>query len=319
MQANRYKKRISGPVVFVSIIVGIIIFINVWSSVINGLMGGDVSYPREGNLVEMIYVEGTIAEGETSYNHAWTINLINELMYDDSNHGIFLYVNSPGGGIYESDELYLKLKEYKAYTGRPVYSYMAQTAASGGLYVCMAADKIYANRMTMTGSIGVIMSLTDTTGLQELIGIKEVNVTSGVNKAMGNPLTDEQREILQIMVDESYDIFLDVIAESRTKLTKEKIKKIADGRVYSAKQAKEFGLIDEIATVDEAMNAFITENGLQSCHWYAEEPPKVGLLDLLLGVSSNLEPATALGQFSEINSYIEKNKTPRLMYYYNGK
>ncbi|ADZ82503.1 signal peptide peptidase SppA [Cellulosilyticum lentocellum] len=315
MEKNRYKKRISGPVVGISIIIGIIVFVNIWGAVISGLTGTESKMPRVGNVIDTIYVQGTIAEGEMNYNHAWTINRINELMYDKQNKGIFLYVNSPGGGIYESDELYLKLKEYKEVTERPVYAYMAQTAASGGLYVCMAADKIYANRMTMTGSIGVIMSMTDTTGLQELLGIKTENIVSGENKAMGNPLTDEQRQILQTMIDESYNIFVDVVAENRS-LTEAKVKELADGRVYSALQAKDLGLIDEVGSVEDAMHAMMSENQLESCGWYSEDAPTVGLLDMLLGAKT--ESKDLLSQFSEIQKYIEVNKTPRLMYYYGN-
>lgn len=315
MEKNRYKKRMSGPVVAVSIIIGVIVFVNIWGSVISSLVSVENKPMREGNVIDTLYVQGTIAEGDGDYNHSWTINRINELMDDNQNKGIFLYVNSPGGGIYESDELYLKLKEYKEVTKRPVYAYMAQTAASGGLYVCMAADKIYANRMTMTGSIGVIMSMTDTTGLQELLGIKTENIVSGKNKAMGNPLTDEQREILQIMIDESYDIFVDVVAEGRS-LPREKVKELADGRIYSALQAKELKLIDEVGTLEEAMEAMVSEENLQDCNWYSEQPPTVGLLDMLLG--AKVEGSELLSQFSEVQKYIEANKAPRLMYYYGN-
>ena len=279
MEKNRYKKRISGPVVAISIIIGIVVFVNIWGTVINGLVGTENTMARTGDLIDVIYVEGVIAEGEVAYNHAWTLNQIDRFTYDKTNKGIFLYVNSPGGGVYESDELYLKLMEYKELTGRPVYAYMAQTAASGGLYVSMAADKIYANRMTMTGSIGVIMSMTDTTGLQELIGVKTENIVSGQNKAMGNPLTDEQRDIFQSLIDESYNIFVEVVAEGRD-LSIEKVKELADGRIYSPVQAKDLGLIDEISTLEEAMAAMQVDNGLEDCQWYSEQPPTVGLLDM---------------------------------------
>ncbi len=315
MNEKKYKKRISGPVVVISIIIGIIIFMNVWGTVIDGLVGRESVLPREGNLIDVIYVEGVIAEGEATYNHGWTLNQIDHLMNDDHNKGIFLYVNSPGGGIYESDELYLKLLQYKELTGRPVYAYMAQTAASGGLYVSMAADKIYANRMTMTGSIGVIMSMTDTSGLEELIGIKTENIVSGKNKAMGNPLTQEQRDILQSLIDESYNIFVDVVAESRN-LTVEQVKELADGRVYSPEQAEKLGLIDGIATLEEAMSIMQVDNGLESCGWYSEQSPTVGLLDILLG--AKVEGKELLSQFNDIQKYIEANKIPKLMYYYGN-
>lgn len=305
------KKRMSSKVVVVSILVGAIFFCFIWGSILSAFSGTSQEM-RPVSAIDIVYVIGTIQEGDASYNHNWTLDYIDELMNEDSNRGILLYVNSPGGGIYESDELYLKLKQYKEKTNRPVYAYMAQTAASGGLYVCMAADKIYANRMTMTGSIGVIMSLTDTTGLQELIGIKEEHITSGKNKAMGNPLTDEQREILQSLIDESYNIFVDVVAENRN-LTTEEVKELADGRVYSPEQAKSLGLIDEIGTVEEALNAMKTENNLQGCSTYSKTQPTT-FLDELLGAKT--EDLTKWGQISQVKEYIENNNSPKLMYIY---
>lgn len=310
-------------IVIVSVICGCIMFLGFWyilfSQFFGNLFGAisGSSYDQAyvlGDTIDVIHVEGTISEGSTTYNHIWTLNSIDKLMNSEQNKAIFLYVNSPGGGVYESDELYLKLKEYKEVTGRPVYAYMAETAASGGLYVSMAADKIFANRMTMTGSIGVIMSLIDTTGLQELIGIQEENIASGENKAMGNPLTDEQRAILQSLVDESYEIFVDIIEENRG-LSREKVYELADGRVYSPKQAKELGLIDEIAGYKTALNELISQYGLEDCSINHQTPPVSMIQEILSSVSTNLEGNSAVSQFSQINSYIENNQKPKLMYY----
>lgn len=319
------KKSMSPGVVIVCVICGCIMFLGFWFIVIGQLFshlfgGFSTNSNREynskelyGNTIDVIRVEGTIQEGQGSYRHQWTLATINALMEDDKNKGILLYVDSPGGGIYESDELYLKLKEYKEKTERPVYAYMAQQAASGGLYICMAADKIYANRMTMTGSIGVIMSLTDTTGLQKLIGVKQDNIVSGKNKAMGNPLTDSQRDILQQMVDESYQTFVDIIVENRG-LTEEKVREIGDGRIYSSKQAQELGIIDEIATYEEAVR-FIQAN-LEDCEIYEQMPPPATIWDqILYGVQSTIGTIKGASELDKINNYIEESKLPQLMYY----
>ena len=324
------QKQPKGPmrpaVVVTCVICGCIMFLGFWyilfSQFFGNLFGAVAAttngnytniYPV-GNTVDVLYVEGVIQEGSATYQHNWTLNKINELMDNKYNKGIFLYVNSPGGGVYESDELYLKLKEYKETTGRPVYAYMAQTAASGGVYVSMAADKIYASRMTMTGSIGVITSLLDTTGLQELIGVKEDNITSGANKSMGNPLTDEQREIFQSIVNEYYDIFVGVVADSR-KLDLEKVYELADGRVYSPVQAKELGLIDEIGTYEEAVENMRTTYDLQDVNFYHQEPPVSLLNELLSSVSTELEGSKAVKNFDQVTKYIEKHKSPTFMYY----
>ena len=104
---------------------------------------------------------------------------IDRLMMDDHNRGILLYVDSPGGTVYESEELYDRLQEYRDLTGRPIWCYMAHYAASGGYMAAVASDKIYANMNTVTGSIGVIMSGYDMTGLYEKLGIRYYSITSG--------------------------------------------------------------------------------------------------------------------------------------------
>ncbi|RXE60750.1 signal peptide peptidase SppA [Acetivibrio mesophilus] len=220
--------------------------------------------------IGVVSVEGTIMESQSTtsfmasgYNHKNTLELIEDMKNSASNKGILLYVNSPGGGVYESDELYLKLKEYKEETGRPVWTYMSNQACSGGYYISMASDKVYSNRNTWTGSIGVIISLTNYKELFENIGIKGIYITSGKNKAMGAAdldLTEEQHGILQSLVDESYDQFVEIVAEGR-KMTTAEVKKIADGRILSAKQALELNLIDEIATYEEVKEAFSSELG----------------------------------------------------------
>jgi len=127
----------------------------------------------------------------------------------------------------------------------------------------MASDKVFSNRNAWTGSIGVIISLTNLKGLYDNLGIKGIYITSGRNKAMGAAdleLTDEQRDILQSLVDEAYEQFVEIVAEGR-KMTVEEVKRIADGRILSAKQALELNLIDEIATYDEVKEAFSAELG----------------------------------------------------------
>ena len=127
------------------------------------------------------------------------LNKIDYLISDSYNKGIILYIDSGGGGTYESDEMYLALKRYKEETGRPIYAYYGPTAASGAVYISMAADEIYANRMSMLGSIGVRMTYYNTKELMDKLGVKEISITSGRNKTMMSSmeeLTDEQRAIL---------------------------------------------------------------------------------------------------------------------------
>ena len=143
--------------------------------------------------------------------------------------------------------------EYKEKTGRPIWAYMESQCCSGGVYLAASADEQYANRIATTGSIGAIMSTYDMSGLYEKLGIKEVNIVSAENKDMGSagkPMTDEQLAIYQSFVDEYYNRFVEIVAAGRNMSVKE-VKKIADGRIYTATQAVENGLIDGIKTSEE--------------------------------------------------------------------
>ena len=222
------------------------------------------------DFVGVINIEGEIGASssnsltsDSTYNHDFYLKYIEKMEKSDKNKGILLYVDSLGGAVYESDEMYLKLMEYKEKTKRPIWAYFASQACSGGYYISMAADKIYANRNCWTGSIGVIVSLTNCKKLYDKLGIKEIDITSGKNKAMGSQgleLTKEQRGILQSLVDEAYDQFVGIVADGR-KMDKSAVKKIADGRIYSAKQAKEINLVDEVGSLKDEKKAFAKEVG----------------------------------------------------------
>lgn len=215
------------------------------------------------NIVGEIGASDTVSSKD-EYNHDMYMEYIEEMEKSKKNKGILLFVNSPGGTVYQSDELYLRLMQYKEKTNRPIWAYFADQACSGGYYIAMAADKIYANRNAWTGSIGVIVSLVNCKGLYDKLGIKEIDITSGKNKAMGSAgleLTKEQRDILQSLVDESYDQFVEIVAKGRNKNDSD-VRALADGRIYTAKQAQENGLIDEISDLEEAKAAFVSQEGL---------------------------------------------------------
>lgn len=262
-QGSKKKKSITGIVIF-GIVVAVIVLIALLIS--GGSDSGESSgnsYPAD-DFIAKINVEGTIAantqstglfSGDEGYDHDWTIKTIDELIDEESNKGLLLYINTPGGSVYETDELYLKIKEYQKKTKRPVYAVMGHIAASGGYYIAAPCDKILANRNTWTGSIGVTLgNMMDFSGLLNQYGVKVNTITSGPNKAMGNnmqPMTDEQRAIFQSLVDEAYEQFAGIVAEGRG-MDMSEVKKIADGRIYTAKQAKEVNLIDGICSYEEA-------------------------------------------------------------------
>ena len=223
--------------------------------------------PVAQDFIAVVPIEGTIQASSGSsygtsdgYNHDLLMDYVNLLIENEWNKGIILRLDTPGGTVYEADELYLKLMEYKEKTGRPIWAYMESSCCSGGVYIASSADEQYANRITTTGSIGVIISTYDMSGLYKKLGIKEVNIVSAQNKDMGSSgksMTDEQKAIYQSIVDEYYAQFVDIVADGRN-MSVEEVKKLADGRIYTATQALENGLIDGIKT-EEDFEAYVKE------------------------------------------------------------
>ncbi len=282
-----------------------------------------IDLPTE-NFIGIVRVEGTIQDAGSSsafttvsYDHRNTIDYIDKMIDSDSNQGILLCVNSPGGTVYHSDELYLKLMEYKEKTGRPVWAYMESQACSGGYYISMAADKVAANRNAWTGSIGVIISYYNYSDLFEKIGVEEVDITSGANKAMGSSgkkLTKEQREIMQSLVDESYEQFVNIVATGRN-MPVDKVKPLADGRLYTAKQAKENGLIDEVSEYDDYELAFRKEVGGGSMMY----EPSFTSDNLFSSLVSTYKGATSKSDAQVLSEFLEKEGNGVPLYYAGNK
>ena len=220
------------------------------------------AYKKE--FIAALYIEGVISETNQSYNQKWLKNTISSLKKNDKNVALAIFINSPGGAVYQADEVYLALQDYRT-TKRPVYIYQGPMAASGGYYISCAGNKIYANRNTLTGCIGVIMGNSfDLTGLFDRLGIKSTTIHSGANKNMFNynePVTEEQKAIMQAMCDECYDQFVSIVAKNRG-IQYNTCCKISDGRLYSAKQALDNRLIDAIDTWDNMLRD-LAENELK--------------------------------------------------------
>ena len=282
----------------------------------DALLGGNTTTLPGEPYIGIVAVEGTIQEQTSSngifdtvagYQHDTTLDYIDRMMEDEKNQGILLRVDSPGGTVYESEELYRKLVAYKEETGRPVWTYMEHYAASGGYYISAPSDKIYANPNTTTGSIGVIMSGYDMSGLYEKLGIRSVSITSGKNKDMSK-LTEEQIAIYQSSVDESFDRFVEIVADGR-KMTEETVREIADGRTYTAKQAKANGLIDEIATYQDVMNQMASELGVDEFYTPSSEE---GILAAIFSKAEKLVPKSEAQILKET---AEEKESGVLMHY----
>lgn len=212
--------------------------------------------------VAIVRAEGPITGGEPvgllASEGAYSDVIVKQLRRaakSDSVKAIVLRVDSPGGGITPSDEIRNQIIKIRKGTNKPVIVSMGSTAASGGYYISTPANHILANETTITGSIGVITILPNFQGLMEKVGIRAEVLTSGHNKDLGSafaPLSDDDRQILQTVIDDAYGRFVQVVAEGRG-IEAESVRKFADGRIFTAKQAKDLKLIDGFGDLPEAI------------------------------------------------------------------
>ncbi|RFU66201.1 signal peptide peptidase SppA [Bacillus sp. V59.32b] len=277
----------------------------------------------EFNQIAVFNVDGVIQDtGETTplmstgaYNHRAFMEKLQMAKEDNDIKGIVLQVNSPGGGVVESAEIYDKINEIKQDSKKPVYVSMGSMAASGGYYISAPADKIYASPETLTGSLGVIMQGYNYEKLAEKYGVEFVTIKSGPYKDIMSPnreMTEEERKILQSMIDNSYDQFVKIIADGRG-MPEADVRKLADGRIYDGRQAKEANLVDDfghLADVTDAMKKELDIPDAQVVR-YTDEAGLGSLFTMgaqkLIG--KDMETAGLLKLLSQPNS-------PRLMYLY---
>lgn len=176
-------------------------------------------------------------------------------MHQDPPKALILRINSPGGSAAASDAIYRELVRLKEAKGVKIVAMMGDVCASGGYMIAAAADRIVANPATLTGSIGVIMHLANYEGLMGKVGVRSVTIKAGRLKDIGaadRAMTREERALLQGIVDDSYEQFLEVVATGR-KLGVAKIRPLAEGRIYTGRQAKAVGLVDELGTMQAAI------------------------------------------------------------------
>ncbi|HEY63339.1 MAG TPA: signal peptide peptidase SppA [Caldilineae bacterium] len=210
-----------------------------------------------GAAIALIRVEGVILSGSPPspwVSGAYSERIIKQLERADEDgrvKAIILYINSPGGSVVGSDEIYRALRRVR----KPIVAAMGDVAASGGYYIACGADYIYANPNTFTGSIGVVATIPNAAELLDKLGIEAVILRSGPRKAEGNifeKLSPEAREILQRLIEDAYETFVSVVAEGRG-MDEEDVRALADGRVYNGRQALELGLIDALGDLDAAI------------------------------------------------------------------
>ena len=216
-----------------------------------GIVGNSAHLPI-GHKVGVIQVVGPIVSSDK------TVREIVDFSKDDSIEAVVLRVDSPGGGVGPSQEIYVEIERLAEV--KPVVVSMGSVAASGGYYVAVPADRIVANPGTITGSIGVIMGFTNYQELLDKIGLKNTVVKSGEHKDIGSPvrpMTDEDRAILQGLIDDVHRQFVDAIAKGR-ELEVDAVLSFADGRIFTGRQAQQIGLVDELGNFQDAVEVAAT-------------------------------------------------------------
>ncbi|WP_372371126.1 signal peptide peptidase SppA [Candidatus Uabimicrobium sp. HlEnr_7] len=231
----------------------------------------------EGNNKDLkilvVSVEGMISDsGPDSYivKSKYIEKVFEQAAKDKNIRGVILNINSPGGTITATDKMYNTIAKYKSKMNVPVIAYFDSVAASGGYYMAMACDKIISHATTITGSIGVIMSFYQAQELLEnKLGIESVVIKSGEHKDIGSSsrkTTDSEREILNSILQEMYSTFLEKVRAGRSELKdmpEDELKKIADGRIYTGKQALAHKLVDELGYFSDAQDVICELSGLK--------------------------------------------------------
>lgn len=209
------------------------------------IIGSEVATSKEG--VGLIEVKGMILDSKE------TIRQLKYFLKQDAVKAVVLRIDSPGGVVAPSQEIYAEVKKFAA--KKKIIVSMGSLAASGGYYISAPATTIYANPGTITASIGVILKLSNIESLMDKIGIKSHTLKTGKYKDSGSPLREfraEDRAMLQAVIDNTHEQFIKAVAEGR-KLPIEDVRKIADGRILSGEQAMKHKLVDRLGTLQDAI------------------------------------------------------------------
>lgn len=250
----------------------------------------DGSGPLFGPRVAVVELEGLIAE---------TDDVVRELRQHRDNpsiRAVVMRINSPGGVVGPTQEVHDALLRLRQ-AGKPVVASLGSVAASGGYYVAVAADQIFANPGSLTGSIGVIMQMANVDALMKKVGVDYVVVKAGQFKDLGNfsrPLTPEERRVIQALLDDVHAQFIEAVAKGR-KLDRSAVLQFADGRVFSGTQALALKMVDALGGLEEAIEAAAKLAKLPSPPAVERARRRFSLIDLIRNELGLAVPGVILG------------------------
>ena len=236
--------------------------------------------------IALIRVEGVILDSQT------TIGELKRFSENPSVKAIVIRIDSPGGGVVPSQEIYDAVKRVRSKNNKAVIASMGSVAASGGYYIAAATDRIVANPGTLTGSIGVIMETANVEGLLQKIGVEGVVIKSGKYKDVGSPLrkmSADERGLLQAVMDDVHKQFIEAVAEGRS-LELRVAQALADGRIFTGRQAKEAKLVDELGDLEDAIQLAAEVVGIEGEPKVIEPRRRFSLREILDSKLSMLFP-----------------------------
>lgn len=236
--------------------------------------------------IALIRVEGVILDSQT------TVGELKRFSENPSVKAIVIRIDSPGGGVVPSQEIYDAVKRVRSKNNKAVIASMGSVAASGGYYIAAATDRIVANPGTLTGSIGVIMETANVEGLLQKIGVAGVVIKSGKYKDIGSPLrkmSAEERGLLQAVMDDVHKQFIEAVAEGRS-LELPAAQALADGRIFTGRQAKEAKLVDELGDLEDAIQLAAEVAGIEGEPKVIEPRRRFSLREVLDSKLSMLFP-----------------------------
>jgi len=284
---------------FIWITIGLVIAIGCIAVIIISVISfgtGNMTLSTSGSKIAVVELNGTILDSRS------IVRQFKNYRRDRSIKAIVFHINSPGGGVAASQEIFEEVNKTRK-KGKYIIASMSSVAASGGYYVAVGANKIMANPGTTTGSIGVIAEIPNVRRLMEKIGVDFTVIKSGKFKDTGSPyrgMTSGERAYLQSWVDDAFDQFVDAVVQGRN-MERSEVLKVADGRVFTGKQAYGLGLVDTLGTYEDAIRLAAVEVGIEGePRLVKEQRRRVTFFDLFFQDVRHL--------FNEIQSW------PRLKY-----
>lgn len=233
------------------------------------------------DVMGVITSSGALSDGTVSASAL--IEVLKKYGDDNSVKALVLRIDSPGGTVVAAQEVYNAVTRLREEKNKVVFASMADIAASGGYYIACAADRIYANEGTITGSIGVIMEFPNIEGLLRKVGVKTTTIKSGEFKDTGSAfrqMSEKEMRVLQELIDNVYDQFVQAVQQGRG-MSEGEVRSLADGRIYTGRQARELGLVDELGDLEIAVRDAAEAAGIEGKPHVVRQKKKVRFWDLL--------------------------------------